>query len=407
MKNAIILTILFFSSHSWSATTLTMDDVATKVKSQNLSVLQNAEKVYQAKLSIDEARLNLLPKLNLWNLGKAFIDPTGLLDIVQDIAPFLVPANWFRLKETEILYKAEREGLRALQANEVYAARSLYLKVLMDQEMYNSLKRHHAELSTIKSLAEDRLELGMEKPELVREIQIQHLKINEDVEQLKLLVNYEKNILNQTLGFPIGEELTLAQVNFSNEQLKPIDPTEWEVVALNNSPEVKQYVHFINVLPKIKKEIYFSFLGVPSLSRGTAGGIFDHLPVSQGLGFANSKQVAIVSSQGKILKLQKKGVEETIKRQILNVSQVHNSALNLYASQKERLKLSELNFESLKQKIGFGTNVSLAEVSATLLSLSQSRASYSEATYRFVMNYDMLSRLSLTGVYAETKVKQK
>ncbi len=408
MKHLIILIIISISTASHAGKTISLQDVTQKVKQQNLVVLQNAEKVYQAKLSIDEARLNLLPRLNLWNVGRVFIDPTALLDVVQDIAPFLVPANWFRLKETEILYKAEREGYRALQANELYAARSLYLKVLMDQELYNSLKNHAQELSKIRAMAEDRADIGFENADISREIQIQHLKIVEDVTQLKLLVDFEKRTLAQALGFPVGEQLILVQVNLANEsELPSINPTEWEEIAIKNSPEVNQYAYFLKVLPQIKKEIRFSFLGVPTLSRGTAGGVFDNLPVSQGLGFANGKQISIVNSQKKILELQKKGIEETIKRQILNVSQAHNTGAGLYPSLKMRISLTEQSFESLKQKLQLGAKISLFDVSTTLLSLSQSRASYADATYRFVMNYDMLNRLSLTGPYADFKAGAK
>lgn len=363
MKALISISILLLSLNSWSVTILTIDQLTAKVKSQNLTVLQNAEKVYQAKLSIDEARLNLLPKLNLWSLSKVAMGPSALLDVVQDIAPFLVPANWFRLKETEILYQAQREGFRALQANEIYAARSLYLKVLLDQEMYASLEKYQAELLSIKNIVEDRVILGMEKPELAREIQVQYLKINEDVSQLKLLVSYEKSTLNQALGLPVDEDIRLVPVNFNFIKLGVIDYKTWEKAAVINSPELKQYDQFIRVLPKIKKEIYFSFLGVPTLSRGTAGGIFDGIPTSQGLGFATATQIAIVKTQGKILEMQKNGIAETLKRQVLNVSRIHNYALDLYPSQKERLALSDLNFKSLKQKLILGEKVSFAETS--------------------------------------------
>ena len=168
-KNSILfLLMLLFNSNLFAAQNITLDEVTQKVRDQNLTVLQNAEKVYQAKLSIDEARMNLLPRLNLWNVGRVLLEPTVLLDVVQDIAPFLVPANWFRRKESEILYKAEMEGYRALQANEIYAARSLYLKVLMDQMLHENLKNYSEQLFKLNSLAVDRLSLGLERPEMVR-----------------------------------------------------------------------------------------------------------------------------------------------------------------------------------------------------------------------------------------------
>lgn len=398
----------FFSLTVFAVQKVTLDQVTQKVKSQNLTVLQNAEKVYQAKVSIDEARLNLLPRLNLWNVGRVILEPTALLDVIQDVAPFLVPANWFRMKETELLYKAELEGYRALQANEIYAARSLYVKVLMDQMMYQNLKEYAEQLAQLNSLAEDRLSLGLERADVIREIQIQYLRIQEDVNQIKILVDHEKRILSQALGYPAHIEIELTEIELPSEEKMPrINPSDWEAVALKNSPEIKQYDHFLKVIPQIKKEISFAFLGVPSLSRGTAGGIFDRLPVSQGLGFATGKQITIVKSQAKILQLQKQGIEETLKRQILNVAQIQNTSLDNYPSQKKRYSLSKENYEAMKQRLSLGGQTPLLEISTTLLSLSQAYPPYAQATYRLFINVDMLSRLTLTGPYADIKDSKK
>jgi len=400
----IFFILIICHNQAWAIQKISLDEVTSKVLKQNLTVLQNAEKVYQAKTSIDEARLSMLPKLNLWNVLKVVVDWPAILDVAQEIAPFLVPSNWFRLKETEILYVAEKEGYVALQANEIFAARNLYFKVLMDQDLYEYLIKHEAELALVRGIAEDRLDLGFESAELVREIQIQHLNTKEDLLHLKTLLDYEKSTLAQALSLPVSEELVLEPIKIpgDNETL-PVDPKDWEQVVLQNSPEVNQFNQFIKVIPQIKKEIRFSFLGVPSLSRGTAGGIFDNMPVPQGLGFANGKQIAIVKSQEVILGLQKQGIEETLKRQVVNVSQDLNSSLEIRPLQRERFELSELNLKSFKEKLSLGGQISLSEFIQTMSSLLQAHASNSEATYGFVMSYDKLQRMAFRGTYSELK----
>lgn len=398
-----IIPLLFFfvlNSEVSFSEVISLESVTQKVKVQNLSVLQNAERVYQAKVSIDEARLNMLPRLNLWNIGKVVIEPSAILDVIQEVAPFLVPSNWFRLKETELLFTAEKQGYLALKANEVFSARSLYLKVLLDQELYKSLLKHEVNLSTIKNIAEDRLDLGLENTELVREIQIQHLNIKEDLEKMKVLVDYEKSVLSQALGISVKEELELDSIKFPDGSVnQPMEPNAWEADVLKKSPELIQFQYLIKVIPEIKKEIRFSFLGVPSISRGTAGGIFDDMPVSQGLGFSNGKQIDIVKSKESVMKLQLKGIEETLKRQVLNVSQEHNASLRIRSLQKERLELSELNFKAMSEKFDVGNPVSLGDFSQTVLSLLQSQAAYSEALYSFIINYDKLQRMAFVGPY--------
>lgn len=398
LKN-LILVFGFVSLNAFSET-ITLDGVTQKVKEQNLTVLQNAEKVYQAKVSIDEARLNMLPRLNLWNVGKVIIEPAAILDVIQEIAPFLVPSNWFRMKETELLYTAEKQGYLALRANEVFSARTLYLKVLLDQELYKSLLKHETDLAVISGIAEDRFDLGLESIELVREIQIQHLNIQEDLVQMKVLVDYEKSVLAEALGISVKTSLELTPIKNSEGKINsPLDPNEWEVLVLNKSPELSQFKYFIKVIPEIKKEIRFSFLGVPSISRGTAGGVFDDMPVSEGLGFASGKQIDIVKSKEEVLKLQLKGIEETLKRQLLNVSQEHNASLRIRSLQKERLELSELNFKAMSEKFEIGNQISLGDFSQTVLSLLQAQASHTEAVFGFIMNYDKLQRMALVGPY--------
>lgn len=400
MKKILFLIIVSFQNVSWSAQSITLEMVTEKVKEQNLTVLQNAERVYQARTSIDEARLNMLPKLNIWSIGKVIIDPTALLDLAQDFVPFLVPANWFRLKETELLFQAERDGYLALKANELFAARSLYLKVLMDQDLYQSLKRFESEFASVRLVVEDRYDLGLEEAEVVREIQIQHLNLMEDLVQLKLLVDFEKTELAQALGISVKEEIVLSSINLPTGEVNlPIDPKDWEEQVLKKSPEISQFVSFLKVIPYLKKEVRFSFLGVAAISRGTAGGIFDDMPISQGLGFANGKQIDIISSKGKVLELQKKGVEETLRRQLINVSQDHNSSLQLRSLREQRLNLSELNFKSYLEKLSIGGQLSLPQFTQTMLSFLQSQASYYETFYGFMTNYDRLQRLSFTGAY--------
>lgn len=396
----ILFCLLLISNISWGGEVLNLEIVTKKIKEQNLTVLQNAEKVYQAKTSIDEARLNLLPRLNLWNLGKIVIDPSALLDVAQDFAPFLVPANWFRMRETEILYNAEKEGYLALRANEVFAARSLYMQVLMDQSLYDSLVRFEAEYAVVKNIVEDRFDLGLESAEIVRDIQVQHLNILEDLSQLRLLVNFEKTHLAQALGMEVSSDLILEPITLNSDEINsPIDPKNWEKIVLEKSPEINQFEYFLKVIPLLKKETRFSFLGVPSLSRGTAGGIFDDVPVSQGLGFAKGRQIDIINSKANILQLQKKGIEETLKRQLLNVSNDHNSTLELQSLRETRLGLSELNFKSYVEKLSIGGKLSLPEFSGTILSFLQSQAAFYKSSHNFLINYDRLQRMSFTGAY--------
>ena len=120
---------------------IALQDVVKKVSTENYLVLENALRVYQAKEAIQVARGNLLPKLNLWKLITLPLDPLGIVGMVEDIAPFLVPANWWRLEEQKIFHLAQKEAYRALWANEVMTSKSLFVHTQLDQSLLDKLSQ--------------------------------------------------------------------------------------------------------------------------------------------------------------------------------------------------------------------------------------------------------------------------
>ena len=62
--------------------------------------------------------------------------------------------------------------------------------------------------------------------------------------------------------------------------------------------------------------VEISFLGTTSMSRGVAGGVFDSLPTQDGLGFGTPASMRVVSAEKELLRVQRRGAEETIKRQL-------------------------------------------------------------------------------------------
>src|SRR5690606_38859978 len=93
----VILSQLSFSAQSIAATTtLSIEEVATKVKKSDFTVQSHAERVYQTKEAVQVARMNLLPKLNIWKVLSIFGGWQNAGGLIEGLVPFLVPANWFR-----------------------------------------------------------------------------------------------------------------------------------------------------------------------------------------------------------------------------------------------------------------------------------------------------------------------
>ncbi len=393
MKKVLIILSLL-SAFQASAESIGLKDLTEKVKTGNYVILEKAERVYQAKKSIDEARGRLLPTLNLWKIASIVVDPTSLLDSVNDIAPFLVPSNWFILKERSILFLAEKEAYRALWANELQSARATYLKVLMDQTLLRLLSSYEGDLAELQLIVQSRFQLGLERQEIVRDIEIRYLSIQEDKQNVELLVREEKRLLTYMMGLEAEKDVDLVGVDLPN--VPSAEKPDYDKLVgrmLTVSPETKQNGHLQRVIPWIKREQAWSFLGGSALSRGVAGGVFDHLPSPDGLGFATAPGLKIINSEARILEIQKRGITETLKRQLKASIDLISAAIDISPLQSKKVNLSEENIEQLKDRLRIGEKINLVEMANYIQTKNLAKASWLETQYRFMFNRDRLNRL--------------
>jgi len=399
----LIIFSLFLSLNSLAAEKqkIELPEVVKRVSTNNFKVYENALKVYQAKTNIEKARADLLPRLNIWSIAKAIVDPTSILDIVSDIAPFLVPANWFRLEEIKLLYLAEKEGYRALWGNEVHIAKSLYMHLVFDEKLLVHIQNSIVELEKIHRIVETRENFGGAKPGTARDIEIKLLGLHEDEQNLLLLIKLELDELSYALGYPSDTNLVLEPVAMPVfESLKPIQSKEYEFRVLSMSPERRQFDHFLSALSQVKKEIEYSFLGGSTMSRGVAGGIFDNLPSGNGLGFGNGAALKIVDAQKEIMKTQKLGVEETLKRQLRAVANQFNSDILNYSNFKRRVELSRESKNAIIRRVQLGENIDVLELSESSRNQIQAETALFAVQFRTLSSQDRFNRLIFSEDYS-------
>ena len=402
MKYLSVIVLFFvFSAYSAEKKNIALSDVTKRVSDNNYKVYENALKVYQAKTNIEKARADMLPKLSIWSIAKIIIDPISIIDQISDVAPFLVPASWFRLEEVKILYLAEKEGYRALWGNEVSTAKALYMHLLFDQYLYSHILHSIEEMQKIYHIVQTRENFGGAKPGSAKTIEIKLLGLQEDEQNLSVLLHLEHEALSYILGFPSEIELITAPITMPIfEDLKPIQPKEYEFRAISSSPERRQFDHFLSALSQVKKEIEYSFLGGSSISRGVAGGVFDGLPEGNGLGFGVAPALKIIDAQREIMKTQKRGIEEILKRQLSAVTMQFNSDVMNYGNFKLRAGLSRDIKNSLLRRMQMGENIDVIELSEASQNQIQAEATLLAVEYRALTGQDRLSRLIFDGDYS-------
>lgn len=399
MKPVIHLILLLFSFQI-SAAELKLEDLVKQVSEKNYLVYENALKVYQSRTDIDRVRGELLPKLNIWNIASALIDPLSLVDSISDIAPFLVPANWFRLEEVKLLYLSEKEGYRALWGNELHSAKTLFLHTSFDMQLLKHVKDSIVELNDIHLIVKTREMLGGAEPGTARDIEIRILGLMEDEKNLAQLVNEELNALTYALGLP-SDVVQLAPVIPPDiKSLKRLEYGKYEFRLLANSPERRQFEHFFSVLKQIKKEIQYAFMGGSSISRGVAGGIFDALPTSGALSFGNAPAMKIIDAQKEIMLTQRTGIEETLKRQLKNLVYLFNSDVSFFDNFSRRLELTRESKVQLLRRIKLGENVSMLALADASKNQIQAETSIYAVQYRVMSSLDRLDRLVFQNDYS-------
>lgn len=408
MKTAILLTTALLltaqahgavSSAPKKPVTISLPEVVKQVRARNYKVQVATMRTYQAKANIEKARADLLPRLNIWSIAKLILDPLSVVDQIQDVAPFLVPANWSRLEQNKVLYQAEQQGYRALWSNEVHVTKTLYMRVLFDQQLLAHVSRSRQEMEQVHEVVKFHEDFGAVKPGTARDIEIRVLGLKEDEANLRLLIAQEIDELSYALAIKADVQMQLAPVKLPEvPALQPIDYKAYEAKVLAVSPERQQYTHFLQTLEYIRQEVRYSFFGASPISRGVAGGIFDAIPSTSGI-FGKNATMKIVDAQRQILVTQRTGIEETIRRQLRALANQYNSDLQMYSQFVRRHQLAKESNEALLRRAEFGEQLSALEFSENVRAMIQAETSLFAMHYRIFSNSDRLQRLTFTADY--------
>ena len=375
-----------------------MEDLVKQVSSRNYQVMDHALKVYQAKDSVSAARGELIPSLNIWRIIGAVLDPVNFIS--QDFAPFLVPANWFRLRQAESLYLAEKEGYRAVWANQLYSSKTLYLQILSDSTLATMIEGLRSHMIELRDFAIKRERLGGLRPGLASDLRIRILTLDDDLKRLHHLLGEEQRLLLYDLSLPLGTLISLRPValpNLLESKILDLREIEWRVLA--SSPEILQHIHLLHSLSRIKGEVRYSLLGLASNHRGVAGGVFDSYPIPSGLGFASAPGLRIAEAERQRFVIQLRGIEETMRRDLSSVVSLHNLEIEAYPGLIERSQLANNALVLAKKRLMFGEDLDVQFLGETFKTYLTAESALFQAQYRFASFRERLMRLTFNGDY--------
>jgi multidrug efflux system outer membrane protein len=285
--------------------TVTPDFLRQQMLEKNFSILAELNQVYQTKLQINAARAALLPSLNL---GVALYShgPTFLLSSVSMLLPFLVPSNWFNLRESQYLFDAEKYSYYLLELNLYASTYGVYISILGDMDLRAILNTQYQNLLRIQQDIETRNYFGVASDTDLQQARAQTQLAKSQLAQMDETLVKEIASVRELMALPLA-----VQLKFENHRIASSKHENESAVRVLNealvvSPEYAQVSSLIAAGNEGNWAKVFAFMNSSTVSTTGLGGSsanFSSLVQSNSFSLSFGQFPAIALSQAAVDKL--------------------------------------------------------------------------------------------------------
>lgn len=292
---------------------------------------EQAQKVYQARLDINNKVSALLPSLNLGSVIS--LAQSSFFSVIPSLVGFAFPSNWFAFKESNKLLNAEMASYKTLLANQVTTVESLYLTIHNHLTNRDILIYYHELIATaidyitkqeaLLSRKVEGEELGYLKNILARVerklLQVQSL-IDDLLPTLASLFDFQRD----------WQKINIEALDFSMpHDIISIDPQNHLDLVYEKSSELETLNGLEDAAKLVRKSKYFDFLD----------------PEGDGLGFNYTTKLKIAKSQQDQIQVRLQKMRASLKLALIHALNSYNTAVESYKNGKKQI-------DSLKQSAG-------------------------------------------------------
>ncbi|WP_255490251.1 TolC family protein [Bdellovibrio sp. KM01] len=334
-------------------TTITINPrtLKTRLLESNIELAVQLNNVYKAKDSVDRARRNLLPGINLG----AAIDSTFSFSLasVTMLLPFLLPSKWLDLRENQHLLNAQGEAYYIAQLNTYSSAYALYSTIQGDMELRAIIQYQYENYKRIEDMIRMAVNAGMrEKAELLQaEAQTQLSKIQ--VSQMDVLILQEKAAIRDMLALPLSTDIKIEAFHIGSSPAEEQSMQTTIDQSLAKSPELRQLASMLKATEAAKWSAFWSFLTGATLgaSRGPTGAFSDAEGAgSANFNFGNFLILKIGNRELDAIRLQKKQIDQDqIKIVETTVGSLRESQMQLNLARQAEANLEALYENEVKK----------------------------------------------------------
>jgi outer membrane protein, multidrug efflux system len=262
------------SSTASSSVEVTPDLLRTAMLQGNYSILTGLNTLEQAKISVAAARAGvLLPGAKVGAIFDPLTSPASFaLTSVSVLLPFLLPSNWFALKESDHMLEADKAAYYLLELNQYASAYAIYETIVNDLDVQEALQENYDALNEIAQDLQNR-ENGLQtvaSSDLLNAVQAAE-QAEAQLSKMKETIEQEKSSLTVILGLPLADLAFDNPVHIAPSPMESASPQQILDQGLKIAPEAAQINALVAAQNDQKWSDLFAFVSSVSLANTGVG----------------------------------------------------------------------------------------------------------------------------------------
>lgn len=372
----------------------TLAEVVDRAKNQSFESQDQFLTAVQSRLSARYAHLQLLPHVTANDiLSLITFQWTALLRMVGDLAPFLLPQNWYAAAAAQHQSEADFYAWLAMKAGAANIAQGLGLSILRDESALQLLANYVESVDAFRQTLLERERLGLLPRGASHPITGTWLAAGQARELLQQAVTEEYRALAQAAGFispsaiiRLTGGLPVESPTAKTPEEAPEDDT-WAKLALLRSPELRQMAELMKVATYQRVKRYFFWMD-PS---GDGVGI--------GAGFTTYFELGRIPERKMLLQRDK--VASIVLQKTTNALTERATALRTSASARQARDVQNERVAQLQQSMRLGILVPVTDLQLAFQDALKAEMDVINAEFAYRMASANLDRMAFKGPYVE------
>ncbi len=370
----------------------TISQLVEKAKNQSFSTLIQFQKAVQSRMNAQLHYRNLVTHFSWGNVLGLWLnhDWTFVVRMVGDLAPFLLPTNWFNANAAQFQFEADYDAWLLMKADAGNIVEGLGYNLLRDQRILEEVQKLKPMIVELQEAIQGKERLGLVPVGSSNTITtvvdlFKTVEIN-----LESAVILEKTSLSQSSGFYNPEAISKIELVLDYSVRSPIliDQQSMQNLAIERSVELRQLDFLIHSAQESLKGRYFAWLD-PS-----GGG-------SPGFGLGYSTYIDIAQVKIEELLLQRQQLQSILLKKISDAIDMSQSSLSLYEVATTDLTVQQDRVNQLRDSMRMGFNVSTLELQNALQGQMKAVSDQINAEYAYIVAVSNINRLLFMGPYLD------